>query len=186
MYNHSSICWFLSFWKSESAMGHITFHLRKFNGTLYFVIVSLRLFCFARFNNSFGFCSIANMFRAIGRLIRARQELRIIKTSVQPLVKFQILSDVQYARAKLAANQAVNHSSNTGFGKEVKKSDVVTLSEEATMLESPVASLHIASGLNARMGWYCRKIFIVRGGQELRDLNSNQFELVTDEFGMKD
>jgi hypothetical protein len=69
------------------------------------------------------------------------------------------------------------------LGKEVRKNDVVTLSEEVVMLNSPAADPLTTTSLNARMGWYCGKNFFVRGGQELRDLNYNQFELVTDDFG---
>jgi hypothetical protein len=134
-------------------------------------------------NKLSGFCSIAKMFKAIGRLIRARQEQWIIETSVQPTVKFQILFYVRYVRAKIAADQAINNSSNAGLGKEVQKSGVVTLSEEVAMLNSPATDPLTTSSLNARMGWYCGKNFFMYGGQDLRDLNCNQFELVKDEFG---
>jgi hypothetical protein len=123
------------------------------------------------------------MFRAIGRLIRARQEQRIIESSVLPPSKFQILSDMRYLRAKIAADQAVVNSPNVGMRKEVRKSDVVNFSEEAAMLNSPATDPLTASGLNARMDWYCGKNFFVCGGKELQDLSNNQFELITDEFG---
>ena len=97
-------------------------------------------------------CSIANMFRAMGRLIRAHQEQHILETHVQSAIKFQILTNVCYARAKLAADHAVNQSSKAGLGKEVQKSDVMTLTEEAAMLASLAASPLIASGLNSCMG----------------------------------
>jgi hypothetical protein len=98
-------------------------------------------------------------------------------------VKFQNLIDVRYVRAKIAAKQAMNHSLNAGLGKEVQKSDVISLSEEATMVNSPATSHFIATSLNAQMGWYHGKNFFVYNGQELQDLNYNQFELVTNEFG---
>jgi hypothetical protein len=42
---------------------------------------------------------------------------------------------------KIAVDQAMNQSSNVGLEKEVKKSDIVILGEEAAMLDSPAADL---------------------------------------------
>ena len=96
---------------------------------------------------------------------------------------FQNLINVRYVHAKIAAKQAINHSLNAGLEKEVRKSDVVSLSGEATMVNSHANSHFIAIGQNAQMGQYHGKNFFVYNGQELQDLNYNQFELVTNEFG---
>jgi hypothetical protein len=50
------------------------------------------------------------MMKAIGRLIRARQEEKIIKSSIQE-VKFNILQDVRYSSVWVAACQ---HSPTAG------------------------------------------------------------------------
>jgi hypothetical protein len=59
------------------------------------------------------FCSITGMMRALGRVIRARQEERIIRTSVQE-IKFNILHDVRYAAVRVATDQACQRSAIAG------------------------------------------------------------------------
>jgi hypothetical protein len=54
------------------------------------------------------------MVRSIGRLIRARQEERIIETLIELPVKFHILHDVRYAPVRVDADQAVNKSTAVG------------------------------------------------------------------------
>jgi hypothetical protein len=44
------------------------------------------------------------MLRSIGRLIRARQEERIIQTSEAPSMMFNIVKDVRYRKVVVAAN----------------------------------------------------------------------------------
>jgi hypothetical protein len=53
------------------------------------------------------------MMRALGRLIRARQEERIINTSIQE-VKFNILQDVRYTSVRVATFQACQRSAAAG------------------------------------------------------------------------
>ena len=47
------------------------------------------------------------MLRAIGRVIRSREEQRCIENNERPQIPFNILSDVCYQREKLATDQAV-------------------------------------------------------------------------------
>jgi hypothetical protein len=70
------------------------------------------------------------MLRSIGRLIRARQEERIIQTSEAPSMMFNIVKDVRYRKVVVAANQACARSAEAGFGRETLKSDVVSFAEE--------------------------------------------------------
>jgi hypothetical protein len=86
------------------------------------------------------------------RLIMARQEQRIIETNIQLPMRFNILTDVWYVHAKIAANKAVNHSSNAGLGKEVWKNNVVSLIKEAEILSLLAASFLTTSSLNIPMG----------------------------------
>jgi hypothetical protein len=53
------------------------------------------------------------MLRALGRIIRARQEERMIATSISE-VKFNILTDVRFARVRVAADQAAHRSAAAG------------------------------------------------------------------------
>jgi hypothetical protein len=69
-----------------------------------------------------------------------------------------------------------------GLGREVRKSDIVTIREETDMLASPAASPLIPNGLNARFAWYCTSRFFYQGAFELRNIDSMQFQLVLDEY----
>ena len=123
------------------------------------------------------------MLRAVGRLIRARQEQRVVETSVAPAVRFSILNDVRYHRVVVAADEAVQRSAKAGLRRETLKSDAVTLAEEQQMLMSEEASPLTASGLTCRFSWYTMKNFFSRGASELRVVDSSMFCIVRDEFG---
>jgi hypothetical protein len=58
-------------------------------------------------------CNFSGLMRAIGRLIRARQEERIIQSSVQEL-KFNILSDVRYEVVRIATDLACQRPASVG------------------------------------------------------------------------
>jgi hypothetical protein len=73
--------------------------------------------------------------------------------------------------------------SYVGIGVAPLKSDVITHAEEAAMLASEAASLDTPQGLNQRMGYFATRNFFIRASQEIREVNSNQFQLVIDEFG---
>jgi hypothetical protein len=90
------------------------------------------------------------MLRAIGRLIRAQQEERIIEGATMPHVMFNIMTDVRYRSVLIATNQACDRSTAAGLGHEVLKSDVVSFAEEKAMLASDAASMDSPSSLNVR------------------------------------
>jgi hypothetical protein len=90
------------------------------------------------------------MLWSIGRVIRARQEERIIETSVAPGCMFNIVKDVHYRKVVVAANQACMRSAAAGLGRETLKSDVVSFAEEEAMLASDAASPNTPFGLNCR------------------------------------
>lgn len=51
------------------------------------------------------------------------------------------------------------------------------------MLSFVVADPSTPAGLNARFAYYCTCNFFCRGGQELRDIDNTQFQLIKDKFG---
>ena len=51
------------------------------------------------------------------------------------------------------------------------------------MLASEGASINIPAGLNNRFVYFSTRNFFVRGGQELRDLESIDFSFVKDSLG---
>jgi hypothetical protein len=59
----------------------------------------------------------------------------------------------------------------------VKKFEVLTQSKEKLVLVSEGASLSHPRGLNSRMGYFMCQNFFVRGQNELRATNANQFQL---------
>jgi hypothetical protein len=70
-----------------------------------------------------------------------------------------------------------------GLGAVPVHSDVVTHKEEEEMLNSNTSSVLTPSGLNMRMGYFLSRNFFVRAAQEMREVTSNNFQLVEDEFG---
>jgi hypothetical protein len=73
-------------------------------------------------------------------------------------------------------------TTTTRLGREVRKSDIVTVREEIEMLASPEASPLMPNGLNARFAWYCTSHFFSRVAFELSNIDSTQFQLVLDDF----
>lgn len=65
----------------------------------------------------------------------------------------------------------------------MKRSDTISLEEEALMLASPAADISTPVGLNRRFGYFVMWNFFVRGVNEVRALNEFQFVLVQDSFG---
>lgn len=128
-------------------------------------------------------CRIANLLRAIGRVIRAREEQRCVETSSKPAVPFNILTDPRFQRVKLAANEAVMRAVQAGLGKEALKSDVLSRSEEKLMLDSNEASVSHPTGLNRRFAYFCTRNFFVRGGREMRECDSGMFHTYRDQYG---
>jgi hypothetical protein len=60
------------------------------------------------------------LIRAIGKLIRQRQEQLVIETSNAPIIPFDIFTNVRYRHVKLVGDEAVFHASNVGLGKNIK------------------------------------------------------------------
>lgn len=129
--------------------------------------------------------SLQNMMRAIGRVIRQRQEDRIRESMGLNLVPFDIMTDPRFADVRNAGTEAAKESSRSGLGKEYTSSDILTREEEALMLASPGCSLATPKGINSRFVYLsCRNLFI-RGMVELRLTYKNQFELHSDNDGVE-
>jgi hypothetical protein len=70
-----------------------------------------------------------------------------------------------------------------GLGSVVKKSDLITHEEEILLLEYDGCTLTNGRGCNNRMFYFlCRNMFI-RGQNELRATNANQFSLHSNSRG---
>ncbi|KAG0600965.1 hypothetical protein M758_11G074700, partial [Ceratodon purpureus] len=115
--------------------------------------------------------TIGSMLRAIGRLIRARENHRCIENSTKLENPFYILTDIRYAKVRQAADIAAQRSVDAGLGKDIKRFDLISLEEEALMLASPAADVNTPSGLNHRFGYFTMRNFFVRGVNEVRALN---------------
>ncbi|KAL3696192.1 hypothetical protein R1sor_010268 [Riccia sorocarpa] len=118
--------------------------------------------------------TIQALLRAIGRVIRARQEQRCVETGIA-VHPFSIWKDPRYRKVKLAADEAVQRSLDRGLGKHVKKSEILTLEEETRMLAQPKCSLQCPRGLNYVMLYYCLRKFFIRGVAGLRHVNWEDF-----------
>lgn len=119
------------------------------------------------------------MIRAIGRIIRLQQELRLQRTScTEP--PFNIMLDPRYRRVKFAGTESVKRSFRRGLGLTTSTSDVLTRDEEVLVLNSEAASVHHPIGLTYRLVYFfCRNLFI-RGQDELRATHAGQFQLLSD------
>ena len=71
----------------------------------------------------------------------------------------------------------VQRSVREGLGHSVKKSDLLTREEERIVLDSEGCSVTHPRGLNSRMGYFLCRNFFIRGQNELRWTNANQFQL---------
>jgi hypothetical protein len=154
-------------------------------------------------------CSLQNMLRVIGRIIRERYELRARESSKEPY-PFNIMKDprlvleyslnlccldsqtcsisnflsfFRYALVCNAGSESVQRSVREGLGQRVQKSDILSLAEEQTILASPCCSVDHPQGLNNRMRIFCLRIFLIRGQSELRSTSPNQFQLLQNTRG---
>ena len=60
--------------------------------------------------------------------------------------------------------------------------DVVIHTNEAQMFASKEASIETLTSLNEMFGYFLERNFFVHGGQEVHNINHNQFQLVVDDF----
>jgi len=130
------------------------------------------------------FFRIENMLRAIGRIIRARQEIRMRENSTIE-IPFDIFKDARYLAVKDVDTVTVKRSFRRGLRAAISKSDILTKEEEALVLASDGASLNHPRGLNNRFLYFCCRNLFIRSQQELRDTNAAQFELRVDENGIE-
>ena len=83
----------------------------------------------------------------------------------------------RYALVRNVGTEVVQRSVREGLGHSVRKSDVLTREEERIVLESDGCSVSHPRGLNSRMGYFLCRNFFIRGQNELRWTNANQFQL---------
>jgi hypothetical protein len=82
-----------------------------------------------------------------------------------------------------AGIEAVQRFVRGGLGSVVRKSDLITQKEEVYLLNSDACSLRNGCGCNNRMVYFfCHNLFI-RGQNELRATNANQFKLLANSKG---
>ena len=119
------------------------------------------------------------MIRAIGRIIRLQQEVRLQRTSAVE-VPFNIMLDPRYRRVKFVGTESVKRSFRRGLGIRTSTSDVLSRDEEVLVLKSEAASVSNPTGLILRLVYFfCRNLFI-RGQDELRATHVGQFQILTD------
>jgi hypothetical protein len=70
-----------------------------------------------------------------------------------------------------------------GLDQSVKKLDLLTREKEWIVLASEGAMITHPRSLNSRMGYFLCHNFFIRGQNELRWTNANQFELHVNERG---
>ena len=128
------------------------------------------------------YCSLQGLLRALGRIIRSRIASNAVasRTSVE---SFYILKDPRYAKVKLAADEAALRSIAAGLGKDVKRSDILTIAEEKLMLSQEKCQINSPHGINLLFGYFCTRNFMIRGGQELRNTDAEDFSLHSDNYG---
>ena len=82
-----------------------------------------------------------------------------------------------YTLVRNARTEVVHRSVREGLGRTVKKSDLLTREEEMHVLASKGVAISYLHALNSRMGYFFCCNFFIRGQNELRATNANQFEL---------
>nr|XP_024365966.1 uncharacterized protein LOC112277641 isoform X1 [Physcomitrium patens]XP_024365967.1 uncharacterized protein LOC112277641 isoform X1 [Physcomitrium patens]XP_024365968.1 uncharacterized protein LOC112277641 isoform X1 [Physcomitrium patens]XP_024365969.1 uncharacterized protein LOC112277641 isoform X1 [Physcomitrium patens] len=126
--------------------------------------------------------SIQAMLRAIGRIIRAREEQRTVETGIAK-VPFSIYRDPRFLKVKWAVEDAVAKSAAIESAKEVIALEVHPPMNEGEMLNQCKFSNTHPEGCSRRFAYFCLRDFYVKGRSELRELSDVDFELFTDEHG---
>ena len=100
-----------------------------------------------------------------------------ISCLLQVCLNVNVFVFCSYALVRNAGTEVVHRSVREGLGRNVKKSDLLTREEEVRVLASEGAAVSHPHGLNSRMGYFFCRNFFIRGQNELRATNANQFEL---------
>ncbi|CAM6100293.1 unnamed protein product [Calypogeia fissa] len=124
--------------------------------------------------------TIQGTMRGVNRLIRARQEERVIERDIS-IVHMDIFKDIfkdpLFRKVKVAGDIAVQKSLDAGLGKFVQKSDPLSVGEEQKMLSLPINQINSLLGINHRFAWYYTKNFLIRGASEFRQVCVEDFTL---------
>lgn len=128
------------------------------------------------------YCSLQGLLRALGRIIRSRIAANAVASGTRA-ESFNILKDPRYAKVKLAADEAALRSITAGLGKDVKRSDILTIAEERLMLSQEKCQINSPHGINLTFGYFCTRNFMIRGAQELRNTDAEDFSLHSDNYG---
>ena len=82
-----------------------------------------------------------------------------------------------------ACTEAVQRSVRGGLGSVIKKSDLITHEEEVLLLKSDGCALTNGRGCNNRMLYFLYRNMFIKGQNELRATNANQFALHSNSRG---
>lgn len=126
--------------------------------------------------------SIGSLLRAIGRILRAHQDARILQTQV-PEVPFNVMSDFRFKKAQVTVSETISLASRLGTGRRRKRVGVLTLGDEAAMLAKSTYVNDTAKGCSMRFAYFCTRNFFIRGSTALHELTDLDFTLGSDEHG---
>jgi hypothetical protein len=126
--------------------------------------------------------TIGSLLRAIGRILRAHQDARILQTQV-PEVPFNVMSDFRFKKAQVTVSETISLASRLGTGRRRKRVGVLTLGDEAAMLAKSTYVNDTAKGCSMRFAYFCTRNFFIRGSTALHELTDLDFTLGSDEHG---
>jgi hypothetical protein len=143
-----------------------------------FLYFNFFVYVFFFFNFFFIHGNIQALIKIIGRLIRQRQNQRIVETVVGPMVLFNIFTDVKYNHVKITDDKTTLQVLNASLGKSIKKFDVLSIKEENTILAQAICQPKSPYDLNLLFGYFCISNFFIRSYSELQNVQFEIFVLV--------
>lgn len=118
------------------------------------------------------------MVKGLGRLIKAKEEVVTITTKRFLIVKFNILTKLQYIVVKIIGDEVMKPVVDGEFGRDIKKNN----SEKIFMLTQLMCQNDSFVGRNMHFAYYCTCKFFIRACNELYNVNVEDFSMITNAF----
>ncbi len=108
---------------------------------------------------------------------------RHLRENGQPELSIMSDKDGRFARTRAALDARMKSLTKDGVGTVRKQAEPLTPEQEDTLWSSGIFSLDSGWGLTYAVFWYNCKLFGLRGGDEHRQLQREQFEIGSDGVG---
>jgi hypothetical protein len=96
-----------------------------------------------------------------------------------PTIPFNLFTDIKYHHVKVVGNEITFHSSTTGLGKLIKKSNILSVEKKQRILPQATCQPTFPWSLNFKFGYFYMQNLLIRGRSKFYNVDFGEFNLVS-------